>query len=180
MKKIYLVFSKSDTIPSRVISNFTRAEYSHVSISLDSKFKHMYSFGRKYKYAMFPGGFVHENLNKGVMGASQTMKCAVYELEITNASYRRLKWLLNYMSANQGLYRYNAFGLLPNMFGREFERENYFFCSEFVYYALVTSGAVEGMKHPSLVRPMDLFELTESKEIFKGNIQQLRTIQLTT
>lgn len=178
MKKVYIVLSKSDTIPSRVISNITKAEYSHVSISLDSKFKHMYSFGRKYKYAMLPGGFIHESLYKGVMGASVTMKCAVYELEVSNASYRRLKWLLNYMNENKGLYKYNAFGLLPTMFGREFERENCFFCSQFVYYALITSGAIEEIKHHSLIRPMDLSELPMSKEIFKGNIDQLRSFSM--
>lgn len=180
MKKVYIVLSKSDTLPSRVISNITKAEYSHVSISLDNKFKHMYSFGRKYKYAMLPGGFVHESLYRGIMGDSVTMKCAVYELEVTNSSYRKLKWLLNYMSENKGLYSYNAFGLLPSMFGREFERENHFFCSEFVYYALVTSGAIEGLKHPSLVRPMDLCELTDSRQVFKGNIHQLRQFEFTT
>ncbi|MBQ9960993.1 MAG: hypothetical protein IJP00_03720 [Firmicutes bacterium] len=179
MKKIYLVLTKSDTIASKVISGITKGEYSHVSISLDSKFKYMYSFGRKYKYAMLPGGFIHESLYRGVMGDSNTMRCAVYELEITKASYHKLKWLLNYMDENKGLYRYNAFGLLPSMFNMEYERENYFFCSEFVHYALVSSGAIESLKHPSLVRPMDFCELPMAKQIFKGEISQLRTLQIT-
>ena len=60
MKKVFLVFSHSGTILSKVIRLYTREKYSHISISLDEDLKRMYSFGILRPYNPFLGGFVHE------------------------------------------------------------------------------------------------------------------------
>ena len=52
---IYLVFSKTGTILSRILRNFSKTKYVHSSISLDSEFTQMYSFGRKNPYNPFSG-----------------------------------------------------------------------------------------------------------------------------
>ena len=77
MRDIYILLTKSDTLFSKAIYKITRAEYTHASISLDRELTMLYSFGRKYRYSMLPAGFVHEDINRGVMGSSDTMKCAL-------------------------------------------------------------------------------------------------------
>ena len=60
---IYVMVSYTGTIPSKMIRRAIDEEYAHVSISLDSRLHHMYSFGRLYKYFIQPGGLVH---NEGI------------------------------------------------------------------------------------------------------------------
>jgi len=64
-KKIYIVLTYTGTILSKVIRVYTRAEYCHVSLSLDKRLRKMYSFGRLNPYNPFIGGFVHEGINVG-------------------------------------------------------------------------------------------------------------------
>lgn len=48
MKKIYIILTHTGTLLSKIIKMYTKDEYSHVSISLDSELEEMYSF-RKAK-----------------------------------------------------------------------------------------------------------------------------------
>lgn len=180
MKKVYILLTKSNTFHSKIIYQFTKGKYTHASISLDANFEEMYSFARKYRYAMLPAGFVRENLYSGIMGDSDDMNCAVYELEVTNLTYLKLKTLLGTMERNKDEYGYNIRGLLGCIFDKKLGKEKNFYCSEFVYYALVKSGAIKetGQEIKRIVKPMDLRELPETREIFRGNISMLRNSQL--
>ena len=53
MKKVYIILTYSGTFLSKIIKYYTRDEFSHVSISLDSDLKKMYSFGRLNPYNPF-------------------------------------------------------------------------------------------------------------------------------
>jgi len=48
IKKIYIVLTHSGTTLSQIIKNYTKDEFSHISISLDKDLEEMYSF-RKIK-----------------------------------------------------------------------------------------------------------------------------------
>ena len=72
------------------------------------------------------------------------------------------------------LYQYNILGLFLCLFGVENQRRRHFFCSQFVSYVLLKSGAVEFGKAPSLVRPVDFQNLPGATQIFEGSIAQLR------
>ena len=65
MKKIYIILTHTGTTLSKIIKNYTKDEFSHVSISLDKDLNEMYSFGRLNPYNPFWGGFVHEGINFG-------------------------------------------------------------------------------------------------------------------
>ena len=141
MKKIYILLTKSNTICSRIIYQFTKGKYTHASLALDAEFEELYSFARRYRYSMLPAGFVRENIYSGIMGDSDDMRCAVYELSVTNLTYYRIKMMIANMERNSREYRYNIRGLLGCIFGKKLGKENNFYCSEFVYYVLTESGA---------------------------------------
>lgn len=174
MKTIYILLTRSSTICSRIVYMATRCEFTHAAISLDRNFDELYTFGRKYKRLLLPAGFVTESVYEGVLGDSEDMKCAVYELNISDGSYRRLIKFLRHMEKNREKYRYSILGLPMCKFNRKYERRGYFFCSQFVYYALSKSGTIEQTMEPSLVHPMDLSRLSEAREIFRGSIRELR------
>ena len=179
MKKIYILLTKSNTICSRIIYQFTKGKYTHASLALDAEFEELYSFARRYRYSMLPAGFVRENIYSGIMGDSDDMRCAVYELSVTNLTYYRIKMMIATMERNSREYRYNIRGLLGCIFGKKLGKENNFYCSEFVYYILTESGAVrDGKDIARIVKPMDLRDLPQAKEIFRGDISVLRSHRL--
>ena len=175
MKEIYLLLTSSNTVVSKCIHAATRSDFTHVSLSLDTKFTCLYSFSRKYKRSPLPAGFVKESVNDGVMGDSNDMDCAVYKLKVSNSSYKRLIRTLDDMEANMDIYRYNVLGLAMCLLRVEKERKNHYFCSQFVSHVLIKSGAVQIEKAPSLVKPMDFLNLPGAEQIFKGSIGQLRS-----
>ena len=61
MRKIYIIQMNTKTLPSIIISLFTRYSYSHVAISFNRNCDVTYSFGRKSLYSILNGGFVMEN-----------------------------------------------------------------------------------------------------------------------
>lgn len=175
MKTIYILLTKSTTICSKVVHLATKSEYTHAAISLDKNFDKLYTFSRKYKRLLLPAGFVVESAYDGIMGDSDDMNCAVYELQISNHAYKKLVRLFRHMDYHKDKYRYSILGLVFNYFNKAYERKGYYFCSQFVHHALTHSGAIEKESESSLVRPMDFRELPEVKEIFKGNIRELRS-----
>lgn len=175
MKKIYILLTKSTTLCSKAVYLATKSEYTHASISLDKNFNRLYTFSRKYKRLLLPAGFVVESAYDGIMGDSDDMNCAVYELQITDKSYNKLVRLFRHMDYHKDKYRYSILGLPMCFFNKRYERKGYYFCSQFVHYALTEAGAIEDDSHSSLFRPMDFRDLPEVKEIFKGNIGQLRS-----
>ena len=175
MKTIYVLLTKSTTLCSKVVYLATRSEYTHAAISLDKNFDQLYTFTRKYKRLLLPAGFAVESVYDGLMGDSDDMNCAVYELQIEDESYDKLIRLFRHMDYHKDKYKYSILGLPMCYFNRTYERKGYYFCSQFVYDALTRSGAVEKNTEPSLFKPMDFRDLPEAKEIFKGNIRQLRS-----
>ncbi|MGE5633178.1 MAG: hypothetical protein ACM3TR_19090, partial [Caulobacteraceae bacterium] len=86
-KHIYLVFSKTGTWLSKTINLFCEAKYVHTSISFDSSFTKMYSFGRVDPDNPFSGGFVEENLYEGVYKKFSCCECLIYRVRITEEQY---------------------------------------------------------------------------------------------
>lgn len=177
MKTIYILLTKSTTVCSKIVYIATRSEFTHAAISLNGNFDDLYTFSRKYKRAILPAGFVRESVYDGIMGDSEDMRCAVYRIEVKDNIYNRLVRLLNTMEKEKNKYRYSILGLPMCLMKKKYERQGYFFCSQFVYYVLSESGAVVKNAEPSLVRPMDLRELPEVQEVFNGKIKHLRLAQ---
>lgn len=61
-KYIYLIFSKTGTWLSNLISIITKSPYTHVALSFDDKFNSLYTFGRVNPNNPFSGGFTIESL----------------------------------------------------------------------------------------------------------------------
>ncbi|MBR5230196.1 MAG: hypothetical protein IKW01_04990 [Firmicutes bacterium] len=174
MKEIYILLTNSHTLISKTIYLLTKAEYTHAALAMDKDLTMLYSFGRKYKYSMFPAGFVREGINHGVMGDSETMKCALYTICISDRVYKSLANRLRHMEVKRNCYRFNYFGLPMCGFGWKSGGKNGMFCSQFVCHVLQKAGAIEHHKHPSLTKPVDFAKLKSAKKIFEGEIRELR------
>ena len=169
-KDIYIVFSKTGTIFSNVISFFTKKEFAHTSISLDPTFQKMYSFGRINPLYMLPAGFVEENLYSGVFSMFPESKCLIYKVTVSNKQYIDLNNYINKFLSDKSRYKYSILGTFTLLFNKPSKRENYYFCSQFVSEALIESGILKTDKLPEMIKPMDILEIEGKTFIYEGLI----------
>ena len=169
MKKIYIILTYTGTILSRIVKIYTRKEYSHVSISLDSNLNQMYSFGRLNPYNPFIGGFVHEGIDKGTFKRFKKTKTKIYSLEIDEEKYKKLENIIENIQNRKNLYNYNLIGLIAVALNVKIKREKCFYCAEFVKYVLEQSQVLE---LPDIVKPEDFEKVQGLNEVYKGILKE--------
>ena len=174
MKKIYLLFSRTGTIPSRLIHGFVGGKFTHISIALTPDTDKFYSFARRTLYNPFNAGFYIENIHTHVFAKYPNCNCAVYSLEIDDASYEKLKKIIDEFVINKELFDYNFLGLLPAKLGIKKTLKYHFTCSQFVATVLHRIHTVELPKHPSLMMPNDFLSLSGIKAVYSGKIKNCK------
>lgn len=164
---IYLVFSKTGTWLSTSIGLVTSSPYAHVSLSLDTTFNKMYTFGRINPDNPFSGGLTIENLHSGVY-SNPGCKCLIYAVPVSKEQLDLLnKQLLEYYSSDIN-YKYNFLGLFAALVDKPLKRSTHYFCSQFVSKLLIESGIYKTSKPPELIRPTDLMLIPNKEVIFEG------------
>jgi len=170
MKEIYIILTHTGTVLSKIIKGYTNDEFSHVSIALDSMLQEMYSFGRLNPYNPFWGGFVHEYINKGTFKRFYKTKAKVYSIPVDEEQYEKLKNVITEFNEEKEKYKFNIIGLLAVGFNKKIQKEESFYCAEFVKYAMEKANI--DIQLPELVKPDNFKELSNSKEIYKGYLRE--------
>ena len=171
MRKIYIILTYTGTILSKIVKIYTRKEYSHVSISLNSDLTKMYSFGRINPYNPFSGGFVHEEIDKGTFKRFKKTKTKIYSLEIEEKKYEQLETIINNIQKRKNLYKFNIIGLLAVVLNVKIKRERHFYCAEFVKYVLEQSNV---LTLPDIVKPEDFEKVQGLLEVYKGVLKEYK------
>lgn len=170
MKKVYIVLTSTGTILSKIVKLYKKDEFGHSSISLDNKLQEMYSFGRLNPYNPFIGGFIHEYIDKGTFKRFYKTTTKIYELEIEDEQYEKMKELIKYFSINKNSFNFNIKGLFLIALNKKVKRKNYFYCAEFVKYILEESGLELDL--PELIRPESFKNIKGTKVIYSGLLQE--------
>lgn len=173
-KCIYIMVSKTSTLPSNVIKMWTREPYAHTSLALDIELNEMYSFARKRLKNPFDCGFISEDITSGVFGRDVDTTCRIVRLWITQNQYRKLNKTLDKFKTDKAFYHYNYIGIFGIMFGKAVERKYNYFCSQFVYYVLHKAGVELFDKKPGLVRPEDFRVWDVPEPIYEGKLNKYR------
>ena len=172
MKKIYIMYSYSGTIFSRIIKNITHEKYAHISLCIDKKLKKVYSFGRQNPRWMFPCGFAIEDIHL-ISKVCKNTVCQLYELEISQFSYYKLKRNIKKYVKNKNSYHYNIKGLLHINFNKIYQRDTHFVCSQFVGKLFIDSDIFEFKKDYSIIKPKDIVSIPNTKLLYEGKIIDL-------
>ena len=180
MKKIYIVLTHTGTALSRIIKTFTKDEFSHASIALDSELKEMYSFGRLNPYNPFIGGFVHEGIDCGTFKRFKFTKTKIFSLEIEDEQYYRIKDLIEYLKEVKEMRKFNVIGLIAVGLHKTIKFVDSFYCAEFVKYALETAGINTSL--PEMIKPEDFKTLDNIKLIYEGilkdyNVEKVKPLE---
>ena len=172
MRKMYIVLTHTKTILSRLIKEFTKYEFSHVSISLDIELKEMYSFGRLNAYNPFLAGFVHEYVNKGTFKRFYKTKTKIYSLNVTDEQYENIRSTINRFEQEKGKYKFNILGLIAAGVHKKIGNDHSFYCAEFVKYVLEQANIKTNL--PEIVKPEDFKDLPNTEEIYYGLLRKYR------
>jgi hypothetical protein len=172
-KKLYILLTDTGTWLSRTIKLYTREPLNHASLAFDSQLCEVYSFGRKYEGNPFLGGFVRENIRSRLfLNRRRQTPCAIYVCEVEADAYARIReWVLQ-MARLEHAYKYNALGLFGVALGFKIERENAYFCSQFVASAFLAGGVKLTDKEPAFVTPADLGRSDRIRLVYKGTLQE--------
>ena len=171
---IYVLLSRTHTVPAKLIRLFTREPYSHTSIALDVNLNEMYSFARRGIHNPFDCGFINENIETGIFGLDKNVYCSVYAVPVTAEQYRMIQNEIGSFIKNREIYRYNYTGLVGIMFGKNIVDEKHFFCSQFVSHIFYKSGIKLFSKENGLIRPYDFHIRLKDKRIYKGKLSEYR------
>ncbi len=177
MKKIYIVLTHTGTNLSKLIKSYTKDEFSHVSIALDSELKHMYSFGRLHPYNPFWAGFVHEYIDEGTFKRFYLTKTKVYTLEITEQQYESVENTIKQMEQEKEQYTFNILGLFAAGFRKKITREKSFYCAEFVKHILEKADINTGL--PEVAKPEDFKKIENLQQIYNGFLKKYNCENLT-
>lgn len=170
MKKIYIVLTYTGTFLSKIIRGYTKHEFAHVSIALDSKLEQMYSFGRLNPYIFFWGGFVHEGVNRGTFKRFKKTKTKIYSIDVYNEQYNLIKNVIYDIKTNRKKYSFNMAGMFLTALNIRRKKEYSFYCAEFVKHCLDESNIKTSL--PDTVKPED-FKLIENKKlVFNGLLRE--------
>ena len=171
MKKIYVLLTKTGTVPSKIIGKLSRARFSHASLSIDNEFTDMFSFGRK-GMKVFPGGFAKENLRTRVLKKYENCPCEVISMEVTDENYEKIKNKALYFSDNKDLFGYSYIGIFACWCRIKLKFKNRYFCSQCVS-EILKAGNVQLSYDPLLMRPMDFMKIKDIKKEYLGTIKDL-------
>jgi len=172
MKSIYLILTRSTSVPSRLIGHFTDEPYTHVSIAFEPYSGVMYSFARKYAHFPLPAGLVEEHMDDGFYRYQGNIPCAVLRLDVDSKTWYRARNRVGDMMNRRKEYRYSVFGLLACKLGIEAEIPGQYFCSQFVAEILEQTCGVKLPCPPSLMHPADYLEMDCFRCEFCGGFRE--------
>ena len=160
-KYLYIMLSRTGTGMGKVIRAFTRNEYNHVSLTLDSSFRRFVSFARYRQDVALAGGFVAETAQR-FLCSGQSVPIRLYRVEISPERYIQLQNIFDAAEDHHGLI-YNSLGALLSTWGIRFYIPGAYTCLEFA--AEILDAPVRTLQE--LKRYLSLYE------IFQGNLEEL-------
>lgn len=166
-KTVYLLFTDTGSLLTKMIKLYTKQPLNHVSISFDRDLNEVYSFGRKRQWNPLIGGFVREDVRKGIF---KGVDCAIYSCEVTEEEFNRMQEMVACLNKYKDYYRYNFIGLFAVALNIQLKRKNAYFCSQFVADVLQLMRQNPITKPSNLVRPQDIMEIPSLTLIYKGKL----------
>ncbi|WP_225230747.1 hypothetical protein [Cytobacillus stercorigallinarum] len=168
-KKVYILLTDTGTYFTKLIKVYTKRSYNHASIAFDHELAKVYSFGRKKPRNPFIGGFVVEDINKGLLKHAD---CIIYSFTVNHEELRKMEQYIATIESEKEDYRYNLFGLFGVLFNKPLKRRKAFFCSQFVASVIHATDSIEFEKPLSLITPYDLRNIPSIQVEYEGKLNE--------
>ena len=168
LKQIYILLSKTQTLPSRLIHRMTGGSFTHASLALTPQTDRFYSYARKTLNNPLNAGLIVEDIHALVFAKYPDCHCSLYAIEVSDEGYEKIKRLLALYLKNRKKAKYNFMGVLPLRLGIRLQRRWRLVCSQFVAIALQESGEITLPKDPYLMLPNDFPAIKGARKIYDG------------
>ncbi|WP_460703730.1 hypothetical protein [Myceligenerans halotolerans] len=178
-RAVYVVLSRSTTVPARLIGALTRDRVTHAALALDPDLEYMFGFGRRGTRNALSGCFRRERLDDPLYERMGSLPGLVLEVSVTAVQHEAIRAQVEAFLLDGHRYRYNFAGLLDHVTGRTREDAYRFFCSEFVYHVLYQAGVADLRVPRSQVRPMTLLSLP-GRVVFDGDLLRYHARRVAT
>jgi uncharacterized protein YycO len=141
MTEIKLVFSKSDSIWSKIIRFATFSKWSHV------------------EYITPDGNFISAEIGKGVYVEHEDRNptWTKYEIVTVECSDLQAEQFFKWINKQVGK-KYDFVGIFGLWFGRRWQDEDSWFCSELIVAGLVKFKIVETAGQPHRITPQMMYD----------------------
>ncbi|MCI8574899.1 MAG: hypothetical protein HFI09_00330 [Bacilli bacterium] len=174
MSKIYIILMHTKTIPAKLIKWVTHSNYSHVALSFEKECNTLYSFGRRNLHSIINSGFTIEKKKGPFFQTFNKTTCKIYEVEIEEEKYQRIKKIILEMQRHKERYKYDFIGLVLRYFKIPIRLKNHYVCSYFLANLLEESGVYTFAKKSYFVRPKDFENIAIGNEIYQGEYQKYK------
>lgn len=171
-KYVYVILTKSMTLPGKVIRKFTGGEYSHASLALDKDLNEMYSFARFYYHTPIVAGFTSESLTSLSLGRENDIDFKIFRIPVTKYQYRIIKKEIEYFKNNSDKYLYNLFGLIFYPMNIEFNVKDTYICTEWVAKTLALGKIKPKKLMKNRISPIEIIEILKEYEYYSGSIAE--------
>lgn len=165
---VYVFLSNAHTEFGRVIQWYTQEPYTHSSIAFNEKLSPMYSFMSK--------GFAIEDIKGGEYKKHEDVATfSLYAVMVKKEAAELMHNTCEEFRQHMEKYRYNILGcanLVVN-FGLK-ERDDKWFCSEFVSYILKQGTDLFKNTSRLLIKPLDLIKDRRVVHIMHGKIRNYK------
>ena len=121
---------------------------------------------------LFLDGMVHEYVDKGTFKRFNNTTCSIYSLEIPEKNYETMKNKIESMYENKENYKFNILGLFAVSLNKKIDRENTFYCAEFVKYVLEDANIKTNL--PNIITPSDFQNIENVEKIYKGYLREYK------
>ncbi len=177
MKKIYILLTRTGTVPARVIHAVKGGTFTHTSLSLVPATDHFYSYARRKIKNPFKAGLIIENIHTEVFALYPDCHSAVYALTVSDKAYEDMKEKITFFLNNYKKAKYSFIGLLAMAFGIKIKRKMKLTCSQFVAIILNSSGEIKLPKDPYLMLPDDFMKIDGVERIYDGILKNCKIPQ---
>ncbi len=165
-RKIYILLLRFHDKGTKVIHAFTGSYYPHASIGLGEDLNTFYSFVSK--------GFIVEKITRYVKPDRRPFPCQLYELSVTNKTYKKIKCAIERFVKLKSCLRYTKLGLILSMLHIPYKKNRFsFFCSHFVAELLERCGAVKLKMKSNKYFSNDLKRLSGMKLVYQGDLKSM-------
>ena len=117
MKKIYILLTRTGTVPARMIHAVKGGIFTHTSLSLTPSTDNFYSYARRKIKNPLKAGFIVENIHTDVFALYPDCHSAVYALSVSDKAYEKMKKKITFFHNNYKKATYNFLGLFAMAFG---------------------------------------------------------------
>lgn len=166
-RKIFILLTAYFGVVPEMLKIITRFKYNHVSIGLEEDKNTFYSFVKS--------GFIVEKINRYIKPTREPFPCQLYEMEVNNSVYKKIKRTLNGFVRHKKSFQYNKLGVILSLLKIPYKRKYHYFCSQFVAKVLKDNNLLSSKKDSLLYFPKDFLKLPDIELKFEGNHKSFLT-----